>query len=327
MLLLTDEDIQRALPLRECMREAVDAVERATLAQAEGRVLLHDRIVLNYRRGEERGRNLIVHPAIVDDQGAAVRLFTYRMGRQEVPRERRTHGLTALFDFGDMALVALLEDGHLNVVRTGAPSGLAVRHLAPPEASDVGFIGSGEQAPGQLAAVCAVRLVSRVRVYSPTQAHRERFAHEMASLLDLEVVACSTAREAVEGADIVLTVTSTRTPVIERSWLAPGTTIISVAPNELDEETVLDSRVITSSVERVLTNRNHEPFSTLVPQGRFTESDVTEMTEVVAGRAPGRERPDQLVTFISTGLALWDVAVPDLTYRRAIEMGIGERWP
>ncbi|MBM2812358.1 MAG: Ornithine cyclodeaminase [Chloroflexi bacterium] len=328
MLLLTDEELRQALPLPDVMRDAVDAVERAERAEGEGRAAVFERTLLQFRPAEGRARSLVVNPAIVPDlDTAALKLFTQNVVHGPVPRERRTHGVTALFDYQTMGLIAALEDGHLDVVRTGAPSGVAVRHLANPDAVDVAIIGSGELAPGQLAAVCAVRPVTRVRVYSPTQEHRDRFAAAMRAALEIEVTACASARDAVDGAQVVVTVTNAFRPVIERSWLAPGVTVISVASGEIDAALVEDAVVFTSSVDRTLNDSKREPFATLMREGRISPDRVCALSAVVAGRAAGRTNPDDIVLYVSTGRATWDVAVATLAYQRCRAAGMGRSWP
>lgn len=326
MLLLSDEEIRQLLPLPDCMAQAVDAVEAAERADGEGRAAVHERTLVTHRPSSGRARNLVVNSAIVEDLGAGLQLFSYGMGGGPAPRERRTRGVTALFAYPTLQMVAMLEDGHVDVVRTGAPTGVAVRHLSDPEANQVAIIGSGELAPGQLAAVCAVRPVKRVRVFSRTPEHRERFASEMSALLQVEVVACSSARQALAGAQIVVTVTNAFQPVIERGWLASGATLVSVAPGEIDAATVLEARLFTSSVDRALNDPSRQPFATLVAERRIGPGDMTELSAVVAGRSPGRTSRDELVAYISTGRSSWDTAIAELTYRRAREAGLGREW-
>jgi len=331
MLLLSDEDIERALPVPECMVEVIDAIEQAELAHAQGRTLVWPRIAMPYRAEDAKRRNLVVLPAIVESMGAAVRTYSYgtfHPGPGPRPRPRKLQGITALYDFEDMGMSAVLEDGHLNNVRTAAPTGLAARYLCNPDASVLAIIGTGELASGQAAAVCAVRAIKQIRAYSRTPEHVEQFARDTANLLQTDVVPCAAGEDAVRGADVVITITNARAPVVERAWLSPGATVLSVATNEIDEATARDSRVVTTSIERLLdTTEAHEPFTTMVQEGRISAADIVELSRVVSGQAVGRESAEELVTFISTGSAHWDVAVPAVACRRARELGIGYEWP
>ncbi|MBM2809341.1 MAG: Ornithine cyclodeaminase [Chloroflexi bacterium] len=330
MLLLTDEDVQRALPLPACMGDAIAALERAEIARALGRTSVHPRASIGYRGDDAVRRNLVVSGAIVDGVGAAVRTYTYgpSISRPAADRSRRLHGVTAVYAFDDMGMVAILEDGHLNNVRTAAPTGLAASHLAIPEASELAMIGTGKIASGQLAAVCAVRPIRRVRVYSRTPENVARFAREMADLLRIEVIGCSSAEEAIEGAHVVLSATTASAPVVHRDWLSPGATVITLSSGEIDEATALDSRIVTTSV-RLLRDlkQPREPFATLLDQGRISADNLVEIGEILIGKATGRERPDQLITYASRSSATWDVAVPSLACERARQIGVGTEWP
>ncbi|MBM2812227.1 MAG: Ornithine cyclodeaminase, partial [Chloroflexi bacterium] len=233
---------------------------------------------------------------------------------------RRLQGITAVYAYDDMGMIAVLEDGHLNDVRTAAPTGVAARHLSNPDSSELAIIGTGELAAGQLAAVCAVRPIKRIRAYSRTPEHVTRFASTAGELLQREIVPCASGEEAVADADIVITITNARQPVIDRSWIARGTTVLCIA--------ILDSRVVTTSVQRLLDpGEKIEPFLMLVSQGRFGPADVVELGDVVIGKAQGRRNPEELITFISTGSPHWDVAVPMMAVRRAQRLGIGLEWP
>jgi alanine dehydrogenase len=331
VLLLSEEDIVKALPLRESMPDAIDAIEEAERAHALGRTKEQQRISLAYQEERQKRRSLVVLPAIVGGMGAAVRTYTYgglHLGTTARTTPRRLQGITALYANDDFGMVAVLEDGHLNDVRTAAPTGVAARHLSPANATQLAIIGTGELAGGQLAAVCAVRPIERIRVYSRTPEHVAHFVEEARALLGIETVGCASGSEAVDGADIVITITNARQPVIERSWLSPGTTLLCIANNEVDEATVLDSQVVTTSIERLLDPREAiEPFATLVKGGRFSSDSAIELGDIVVGKATARNDPRQLVTFVSTGSPHWDVAVPLVAYQRALAMGLGTEWP
>lgn len=176
--------------------------------------------------------------------------------------------------------------------------------------------------------MCAVRPIKRIRAYSRTPEHVARFTAEAARLPQIEAVACASGQDAVAGAGAVITVTNARQPVIDRSWLSPGTTVLCIARNEVDERTIRDSRVFTPVTQRLLDpGEEFEPFATWVPRGIYGPADVTEIGDVVVGRAAGRRDPDELLTFCSTGSGYWDVAIPMLAIRRARELGLGLEWP
>jgi ornithine cyclodeaminase len=290
------------------------------------------RIAVTYQDEGAPRRRVVVNPGIVAGMGAAVRTFAVGSGMSRAEQAkltpRRLRGMTVVYDWADMGMVAAIEDGYVHTIRTAAPTGVAARHLANPDARELAIIGSGHLAAGQLAAVCAVRPITRIRVYSRTPAHVTRFAEEAARLLEREVVPCTSGREAVEGADIVVTVTSAQAPVIDRAWLAPGTTILDIARNEVDDATVFASRIVTPSIERLMDPAEEfEPYATLTREGRADAIAPVELSDVVVGRAVGRANAEELVTFVSGSWPRWDVAIPVFAVCRARELGLGLEWP
>ena len=143
------------------------------------------------------------------------------------------------------------------------------------------------------------------------------------------MVACSSGREAVRGADIMVTATSGNAIVFEADWLEPGVLMMSLAPGEFDEQTVLRSRVYLSAPEQVLgDDPPRKPFNTLVASGRFGPDDVVaDLCDVVAGKKPGRTADDEIILYESAGLALLDVGIGHWVYRRALSRGLGTEMP
>ena len=329
MLLVTDEEVRQALPMRQALPPAIDAIEAATRAQGEGLASVHKRVHLDYPPGSGMERAMRMLSAIVPNVGAGLRVYSVSRlaGNGATPRVR-PHGLKILFDFTTMSMLAMFEDDHLHVIRTAAPTGVAVRHLALPDVREVAIIGSGKHARGQLAAVCAVRPISRARVYSRTPEHREQYAREMSELLSVEVTPCESAEEAVDGAGVVVTATNATEPVIERGWLDPGTLVTSIATKEIDAATILDSHLITSSIEQTLHDEPpRQPFAKLLAEGCLGPEDFTEISHVLAGRAPGRASTSEIITYISVGCGLWDPVTAALAERRVRELGLGHEWP
>ena len=157
--------------------------------------------------------------------------------------------LVMLYDFESGQLLACLEAGRLGQIRTGAASGLATRYMAKEDATAVAVFGSGFQARTQLEAVCAARSIGQARVYSRRQERREEFARQMGERLNLDISAVDSPQDCVDGADVVITITSARDPVFEGSALAAGAHVNAAGGNhwqrrEIDEATVTRADVI-----------------------------------------------------------------------------------
>jgi ornithine cyclodeaminase len=233
--------------------------------------------------------------------------------------------LILLFDGSSMELRAVIEDYSLHALRTGAPSAVAVRRLAPPRVDAIGVVGTGRQAGGQLAAVASVCAAGEIRVFGRDAARREAFAAEMTDALGRPVLAAASGREAVRGAGGVLVATNTDVPALERDWLQGGAVVVSIAPGELAPEVVLDACLVPCAAEEVLAGTPRwEPVRTLVEQGRIAPADLaTGLADLVAGtRRLGRD-PGRLTVFLNTGMAFWDVAIAAWLDRTARRLRLG----
>jgi alanine dehydrogenase len=228
----------------------------------------------------------------------------------------------------DGALLAIVEADWLGQVRTGAASGVATRHMARADASTVGLIGTGGQARTQLLAMCAVRPVRRVLVYGRDERRRASFSEEMSALARVEVAPVPSAEEAVRAADIVITATTAREPVLRGAWLRPGAHVNAMGSNwrnrrEVDDETLKRSAIVAVDA---LDQARIEAGDLVIPAdaGRFDFARAIELGHIVAGSVAGRDDLTQITLFKSLGLALEDVAVAGLVYTRARERGLGE---
>ena len=228
-------------------------------------------------------------------------------------------------------LLAVMEAGRLGQVRTGAASGVATKYMARPDARNVGIIGSGYQAETQLEAICRVRTVDRVRVFSRTPERRSAFAGRSTASLGIEVTAVDSAEECVEGADIVAVITSATSPVLKGEWLPEGAHINAAGVNhwlrrELDGEAVARANVIIADdVEQA--RIECADLIHPVERGELTWQRVRELWEVVSGTVAGRTSPDDITLFESQGIALEDIAAGFHVYRLARERGVGTEVP
>ena len=228
-------------------------------------------------------------------------------------------------------LVAVMEAGRLGQVRTGAASGVATKYMARPDARTVGLIGSGYQAETQLEAICRVRPVDQVRVFSRTPERREAFTSRMAASLGIEIEAVGTAEECVSDADVVAVITSATSPVLKGDWLADGAHVNAAGVNhwlrrELDGRAVARASVIVADdVEQA--RIECADLIHPVERGELTWQRVRELWEVVSGNVGGRNSPDEITLFESQGIALEDIAAGYHVYQLALERGVGTEIP
>ncbi len=232
-----------------------------------------------------------------------------------------------LYSAEDGRLLALMEADWLGQTRTGAASGLATKYMARPDAATLGVIGTGQQARTQVMAVAAVRPLTSVLAYGRDETRRAAFAQEMAKRIGVSVRPVASAEEAVRDADIVVTMTTAREPVLRGAWLRPGTHVNAAGSNwanrrEVDDETVERSAVVAvDSLEQA----QLEAGDLVLPAaaGRFDWARAVELGTILDGKVAGRPSPEAITLFKSVGVALEDVATAGLVYTLARERGLG----
>jgi len=311
-LYLTESDVEKILTMPDALRVVEDALREMGRHAATNRP-----------RQRVRVPNGVLHvmPAGLPTRGYIG--FKYYASFQP-----RTRFWLHLLDANTGDLLAVLQADRLGQQRTGAASGVATKYLARADASVVGIIGAGWQAESQLPAVCLVRPIRVIKCYSRDAARRHTFAQKMSAQLRIQVRAVDSAEDAARDSDIVITVTSSRDPVLLGEWLAPGTHVNAVGANraqarETDDQVLMRSVfVCVDSLEQA----QIEAGDLVAPIGRGVSSwaRVRELGEVVAGKTTGRIERDDITFFKSLGLALEDLAVAAWVYERAREHKIGK---
>src|SRR4051794_27017883 len=308
-LVLGHADIARALPLPEC----IEAMAAVLAAQARGEVFQPLRSV-SIPPGSPGFMGLM--PA---HRGGARPLFSLKAGcifPANPARGLDAHqGTVTLFDGETGAPTAILDASAITEIRTAAVSALATRLLARADARTLGILGAGVQAAAHLEALRLVRDFDDVRVYSPN--HAERLGERVAA----------SAEEAIRGADVVVTATNSREPVLERAWLAEGAHVNAVgasAPTsrELDTATVAAAALFCDSRDSL----EHEAgeYRLALEEGLIDAEHVrASLGEVAAGLRPGRTGPREITLFRSLGLGIEDMAAAEHAVDNARRLGLG----
>ncbi len=306
MIHISEEQVREALP----MAKAVELVEGCFRRLDSGRAVNHPRRRLFLENGA-----VLQYMAAADEEGEYMGAKVYATHPQAGARF-----VVLLFDATSAALLATIDANALGQIRTGAASAVATRHMARPEATRLGIIGSGWQAETQLEAVAAVRTLSVVKVYSRSSEKRSRFAQRMGKRLALPIEAVDTAEEAVADADVVVTITKAREPVLEGRWLAPGCHVNAAGNNhakrrEIDTVTLERAAVIAvDSLEQAKVEAGD--LIQAAKEGRLDWNRVRELSAIVAARQAGRNSPEDVTLFESQGLAAEDIAVAGHVFRQ-----------
>ena len=315
-LLLSEADVRALLT----MPLAVEAVEESLRLQGNGKLSLHPR-----RRLKLPDHALLHYMAAGDPVHGyiAMKLYTSVRGavRFVVPLFRSTTG----------EMAALIEADALGQIRTGAATGVATKALANSNARTAGVIGTGYQARTQLEAVAHVCKLERVRAFGRDPDRRGQFCREMTSRIGVEVTPASSNEEAVRGAEIVITATTAQQTVLDGAWLSPGTHVNAIGANYAQKRELDDAAVSRADVIAVdsLEQARMEAGDLIQAFGDDSRrwDTVRELSEIVAGKIPGRTGAKQITLFKSVGIATWDLAVAVRVYEMAVARGLGMSIP
>lgn len=313
VLFLKEADVQQVLT----MDMALEAVEMGFK-----KLGLDEAMNINRQR-------VVTDHAVLHTMGAAAKTLG-GMGTKVYSTSRKGNAvfLVTLFDGKTGDLICLMQADYLGQMRTGAASGLATRIISRPDASKLGIFGSGKQAKTQVEAICKVRNIKRVEVFSPNQGHREQFAKEVSATCGVEVVPVDTPAEAAKGKDIVCTATKARDPFFIPEWLEFGMHVNAVGANymgkaELFPEAIrrFDTIVVDSKDQARLEAGD---FQVGLEDGSLKWSAVWDLSAVVGGRYQVREAETGITLFKSVGLAIQDLAVGMKVYQKALADGLGQ---
>jgi|HigsolmetaAR201D_1030396.scaffolds.fasta_scaffold06646_2 ornithine cyclodeaminase len=323
MLLITREELRRAVP----MPQAIDAVASAFAQLSDGRaeVPLRPHVAIPPVSGLH-----LVMPAYLGGSAAlgmkALTLFPQNtaLGLPTI------QALVLLFDTNNGKPLALMDGSYLTALRTGAASGAATRAMAREDAQVLALFGAGAQALPQVWAVCVARSIKRVWVVNRTAAHAERLAEELRGFgapIPVDVRVASSAAQALAEADVVCCATSSPTPIFDDADVRAGTHFNGVGSyrstmQELPAATVARARVVVD--QRAAAWAEAGDLVQARAQGLIDEAHVVgELGEVVSGRVAGRTSPEQITFFKSVGNAAQDIAVAQVAYQQARELGLG----
>jgi len=311
---LNESDVRAVLP----MPDLIDIMAKALTAFSWGQVRQPVRNVIEAGSG---GNFFASMPAYLESGQMGAKLVTvfHRNGERGLPTHQAT---IVLLDAETGSLLAVMDGRYITEARTAAVSAVAVRELARPGARTLAIVGSGVQAGSHLEALSLVWKFEEIRCWSPTESRLRQFAYAHP-----QVQAAASAEAAVRGADVVVLVTASTTPVVFDDWIAPGACVISVGAcrptqREMDPFLVARGRVVVDS--RAAAVKEAGDLAIAMAEGHFgPEHIAAELGEVLAGRIPGRTSDDQVLIFKPLGQAVEDVAAAQLAYSRACAAGRG----
>jgi len=320
-LIVSARDVVALLPMSEC----IDAMTDALRTLALGGAILPLRQIVRMPGGRKAFG--LMPAALTNPQALGAKVITVFPDNDATPYDSH-QGAVLLFELDYGRLIAILDASTITALRTAAVTAVATRLLSRPESRTLALIGAGVQAETHLEAISLVRPIDAVRVWSRSGTRAHDFAAKLGAA-GTRITVCETAREAVTGADIVCTVTSSREPVVCGEWLAPGTHVNAVGASlptarELDSEAVRRARFFVDRRESTM----NEAGDFLIPKSEGVIGDdhiVGEIGELLLERPTiaGRRSAGEITVFKSLGLAIEDVAAARSIYDRAVATGAG----
>ncbi|MBI2361612.1 MAG: ornithine cyclodeaminase family protein [Deltaproteobacteria bacterium] len=342
MLLITDDVARQVLDMAEC----IEAMERAFAEEARGIAVNRPRTRYKVPPDLDKpGYMANIISGAVPSFGVAALRYDSTIVREHVvdgrkrmdfpSPKRRSWGFVLLFSLETGEPLALIHDFSLSPLRVGATTGAVHRALAKKDARVVGIFGSGNEARRNLEAICLVRKVERVKVYSPNRGHRDSFAAEMTEALDVEVQPVASAEAVIKGSDIVMCATNSSEPVFNGNWLEPGQLVTTIANTdgvhrrtEADPATMIRSDLIVLNSRETAVNNQQRELLDLIDEGKIEWNKICGIGEVLAGKHPGRATDRQIIYYKSnTGVGIQFAAAGKLIYDACKKRGLGRELP
>lgn len=322
VLFLSRGDVEAALTMEETM----DAVEKAFGEFGVGTVTMPLRSVM---RLEKNKGSVLVMPAHLESMGAigvkVVSVYAENPAKHNLPT---IQGVVLLIDAKNGGILAIMDGAFLTAMRTGAVSGVATKYLARKDSEEIGVIGTGVQGRKQLVAVTKVREIKKVKAFDIAQHRSELFCSQLSDELGIKVVRVDSAEDAVRGSDIVITASTSKTPILNGDWLDSGTHVNAVGSHtpdsrELDFNTIKRAKVVVDSREAAL----KEAGDLMIPisEGLITADHIlADLGQVVTGKKSIRTSESDITLFKSQGLAIQDISTASRIYDLARKKEIGK---
>jgi len=324
ILFLSQEDVIAAGGLD--MSKALEDMELALRLHGEGDVNMPPKIFLPFKEADSETFRAatITMPVYV---GGPVQRAGVKWAAESMVNVRRgdlPYGidLVVLHDVDRAHAVAVMDGTLITAMRTSAVTGVAIRYLARPESRVAGLVGAGVIGRTTLETLCHVLPhAGEVRLCDLDRARAEELAKEFSTRLPIRVV--EDAETALRGADVCITMTTSRTPYVRAEWLASGSLFAHVAANEAEGAVILQADRLVVDEWAQISHYPGSAFWPLLQKEQIHDEDITNLGKIVAGKAPGRRTPEERIFFDSFGMACEDIVVAERIYQEACRQGLG----
>jgi alanine dehydrogenase len=321
-LLITEDDVKK-LPLS--IEAAIPIMEETFRMLADASVDNGPRLRMSFKNGFMQ----FAPGALHQKKMAGFKLWA-NFGRG-TGVHKGSPGYDYLYSMETGELLAIIHAYLIGKYRTSAQSAVAVKYLSPPGASSIGLYSAGRIAEGQLEAVCRVRPIRRVRVYSRTAKDRIAFCERMSKRLGVEVIPANAPEEVPRDADIIITASTSEVPILFGDWITRPCLIVAAGANHWYKREI-DEKVVTRADLVVVDEKEHAKIESgdllwPIAHGLLTWNHVKDLGDVVTGRVTPPDLKQSTILFSSHGLAVTDVAMAARAYELARAQGIGTEIP
>jgi ornithine cyclodeaminase/alanine dehydrogenase-like protein (mu-crystallin family) len=325
ILYLSNEDVKKALDLGR----AIEITEQALRDHSEGRVIWSTPEDLAIKP-EQGWQSWVTGCALATEPVAGFRIRSIKAAGGSRDPSRQPRGPRRILILSDREggeILAIMDEDWCHAVRTAAAAAVAMRALARKKSAVMAMLGAGDTARAAVPVMAQVFALKEIRVTSRTPESRRNYANEVGKEYGLNIRAVESTEEALEGADLVVSATTTSTPFVKESWLGAGITVYSIGKNQEMESEVYkkaDKFVVDSWVHC----KNKSDMQRMIKENFLSEKDLyAELPELLSGKKPARQSERERIFIRAIGLVNQDVAMASWIYRCALERGVGTRLP
>lgn len=320
MLVISEQQVRGLVDIDEL----IEALEKAHLQYSTDRAVMPVRLVVPLPAIQ--GRITSMPGFLTDEKALGMKVVTYfqQNPTRDLPAILAT---IMLFSADTGKIIAIMDGSYVTAIRTACASAMATKVLANPDSKVVGILGAGVQARAHIEALTRVRNIGAFKIYSPSGVSAAKLQEEMRGRIDSAIEVVSSAEQAVRDADLVVTVTTAKEPIIKADWLKPGTHINAVGSHrpdlrELDGATLARAKVVVDSRAAIMAECGDILLA--IDERSIAPSVVhAEIGEVLAGTKPGRTDESEITLYKSVGIAVQDVAAAHLVYHKALKQRVG----
>jgi alanine dehydrogenase len=320
MLVLSETQVQSLIDVDEL----IAALEQAHVQYSTGRAVMPVRLVVPLP--QIQGRITSMPGFLGDDRALGMKVVTYF---QENPKQDLPAilGSILLFSSDTGKLIAVMDGSYITAIRTACASAVATKALANSKTPVLGILGAGVQARSHIQALSRVRKIAQIKIYSPSGSSAAAIQKDFELKTGVEIELAQSPEEAFRDADLVVTASTAKTPIVKAEFLKSGAHINAVGSHrpdmrELDGATVARAKVLVDSREAIMAECG-DILLAIEEKSIGSDHIHGEIGEVLAGSKAGRSSADEITLYKSVGIAIQDVAAANLVYRKALEQKVG----